>query len=143
MMGVIVQLIPLTPPHPPVVCNTMWALTAFTADNGATRVVQDSHRWGKPTYGGDHPTEPAIMDPGDVLVWNGSLWHAGGANRTDRDRVGIAVNHRSGWIRQLEMVGYSVYQGLIGHIERRSPIDLLADSTSNPDAGTTMVWDRT
>ena len=32
---------------------------------------------------------------------------------------------------------------LIGHIERRSPIDLLADSTSNPDAGTTMVWDRT
>ena len=157
------QLIPLTPPHPPVVCNTMWALTAFTADNGATRVVQDSHRWGKPTYGGDHPTEPAIMDPGDVLVWNGSLWHAGGANRTDRDRVGIAVNYCAGWIRQQEnqqlglapdrvarfprrlqeLVGYSVYQGLIGHIERRSPIDLLADSTSNPDAGTTMVWDRT
>lgn len=163
MMGVIVQLIPLTPPHPPVVCNTMWALTAFTADNGATRVVQDSHRWGKPTYGGDHPTEPAIMDPDGVLVWNGSLWHAGGANRTDRDRVGIAVNYCAGWIRQQEnqqlglapdrvarfprrlqeLVGYSVYQGLIGHIERRSPIDLLADSTSNPDAGTTMVWDRT
>ena len=158
------QLIPLTPPHPPVVCNTMWALTDFTDDNGATRIVRDSHKWGKPTYGGDHPTEPAVMSAGDVLVWNGSLWHAGGANTTDRDRVGIAMNYCAGWVRQQEnqqlglametvagftprlqeLVGYSVYQGLIGHIERHSPAELLdriaPDDERRP---TTLVWDRT
>ena len=33
------QLIPLPKPHPPVVCNSMWALTDFTEANGATRLV--------------------------------------------------------------------------------------------------------
>lgn len=155
------QLIPVPTPHPPVVCNTMWALTDFTPDNGATRIVPGSHRWGKPTYGSEHPTEPAVMSAGDVLVWNGSLWHGGGANRTSSDRVGIAANYCAGWVRQQEnqqlglparlvatfpprlreLVGYSVYQGLIGHIERRSPADLLEESTDDPP--TPMVWDRT
>jgi ectoine hydroxylase-related dioxygenase (phytanoyl-CoA dioxygenase family) len=31
------QIIPLPKPHPPTVCNTMWALTEFTEANGATR----------------------------------------------------------------------------------------------------------
>lgn len=150
------QLIPLESPHPPVVCNTMWALTDFTADNGATRIVAGSHRWRTPDFGSDHETEPALMRAGSVLVWNGSLWHGGGANSTDRDRVGIAVNYCAGWIRQQEnqqlglptslvagfpsrlqeLVGYSVYRGLIGHIERRSPVDLLREGGAH-----TMAWD--
>lgn len=139
------QLIPLTPPHPPVVCNTMWALTDFTEANGATRLVPGSHRRGKPHYGGDYDTVPAEMAAGSVLVWNGSLWHGGGANSTDGDRVGIAMNYCAGWVRQQEnqqlglsaqlvagfdatlrrLVGYGVYNGLIGHIEKRSPAQLL------------------
>jgi ectoine hydroxylase-related dioxygenase (phytanoyl-CoA dioxygenase family) len=139
------QLLPLDGPHPPVVCNTMWALTEFTPENGATRLVPGSHQRGKPVYGGDYDTVAAELRPGDVLIWNGSLWHGGGANVTDADRVGIAANYCAGWIRQQEnqqlglprsvvatfpprlqeLVGYSVYGGLIGHIERRSPADLL------------------
>jgi ectoine hydroxylase-related dioxygenase (phytanoyl-CoA dioxygenase family) len=38
------QLIPLPKPHVSIICNTMWALTDFTADNGATRVVPGSHK---------------------------------------------------------------------------------------------------
>ena len=37
------QLIPLPKPHPPTVCNSMWALTDFTEANGATRLVPGSH----------------------------------------------------------------------------------------------------
>ena len=151
------QLIPLTQPHPPVVCNTMWALTDFTAANGATRLVPGSHRRDKPTFGGDYETVPAEMEAGDVLVWHGSLWHGGGANTTDADRIGIAMNYCAGWVRQQEnqqlglspqlvatfpprlqeLVGYGVYFGLIGHIERRSPADLLAGSGDRAP----MAWD--
>ncbi len=152
------QLVPLTPPHPPVVCNTMWALTPFTDANGATRVVPGSHTQGKPTFGGDYDTVPALMERGDVLVWHGSLWHGGGANTTDTDRVGIAMNYCAGWVRQQEnqqlglapalvatfeprlreLVGYGVYQGLIGHIEKESPEQRLLDV----DGTGGMLWDH-
>lgn len=153
------QLIPLTQPHPPVVCNTMWALTDFTDANGATRLVPGSHRLDKPDFGGDYDTVPAEMRAGDVLVWHGSTWHGGGANTTDSDRIGIAMNYCAGWVRQQEnqqlglspelvstfpprlqeLVGYGVYFGLIGHIERRSPADVLLGT----DRGMSMVWEAT
>src|SRR5580693_5201309 len=74
------QVIPLDKPHRPIVCNSMWALTPFTAANGATRLVPGSHRKTNPEYGGQHDTIPAEMPKGSVLVWDGSLWHGGGAN---------------------------------------------------------------
>jgi ectoine hydroxylase-related dioxygenase (phytanoyl-CoA dioxygenase family) len=165
------QLIPIPKPHPPVVCNTTWAITDFTEANGATRLVPGSHLLDHPDYGADYPTVPAEMAKGSVLVWNGSLWHGGGANRSAARRVGIAMNYCAGYIRQQEnqqlgiprhlarefpprlrrLVGYSIYQGLIGHIDKRDPVTLLddppdADETA-PAGGTgdctgEMVWDR-
>ena len=38
------QLIPLPKPHVPTVCNTMWALTDFTEENGATRIIPGTRR---------------------------------------------------------------------------------------------------
>lgn len=143
------QLIPLPKPHQAIICNTMWAITEFTRDNGATRIIPGSHlRDGSPSpvtrYDGVIPAE---MPRGSVLVYHGSLWHKGGANRTDRSRVGIAMNYCAGFIRQQEnqqlgiprevaqgfsprlreLVGYGVYRMLIGHIDKRSPISLLDD----------------
>jgi len=140
------QLIPLPKPHPPTVCNTMWALTDFTDANGATRLVPGSHLADdNPIFGGDYDTVAAEMPRGSVLVWHGSLWHGGGANHTDERRVGIAMNYCAGYIRQQEnqqlgvppelvatfstrlqqLVGYSVYNGLIGHIDKHDPRNLL------------------
>ena len=94
------QLIPLPKPHPPTVCNTMWALTDFTDANGATRIIPGSHLWDhNPDYGGSYDSIPAEMEAGSVLVWHGSLWHGGGANRTKERRIGIAMNYCAGFIR--------------------------------------------
>ena len=97
------QLIPLARPHNPIICNTMWAITDFTEENGATRVIPGSHLRDEPP----NPLElydsiPAEMAKGSVLVWVGSLWHGGGANNTDQRRVGIAMNYCAGYIRQQE-----------------------------------------
>lgn len=152
------QLIPLPKPHPAIICNTMWAITDFTRENGATRIIPGSHKR-------DRSPDPfekydgviaAEMPRGSVLVYNGSLWHKGGANRTGERRVGIAMNYCAGYLRQQEnqqlgipretarnfaprlreLVGYGVYRQLIGHIDKKSPLALLDE---NVDAR--MVWD--
>jgi ectoine hydroxylase-related dioxygenase (phytanoyl-CoA dioxygenase family) len=151
------QVIPLGKPHAPTVCNTMWALTDFTEANGATRVIPGSHlRDHDPDYGAPYDSIPAEMARGSVLIWHGSLWHGGGANATGEDRIGIAANYCAGFIRQQEnqqlglapdlvttfpprlqeLVGYGIYRGLIGHIDKRTPADVVLDAGADP-----MLWD--
>jgi ectoine hydroxylase-related dioxygenase (phytanoyl-CoA dioxygenase family) len=151
------QLIPIAKPHVATVCNSMWALTDFTEENGATRLVPGTHvADSSPDYGQHYESIAAEMPKGSVLVWHGSLWHGGGANRTTARRVGIAMNYCAGWIRQQEnqqlgiptdiargfsprlreLVGYGIYNGLIGHIDKRSPAELL-----DTGATSSMVWD--
>jgi ectoine hydroxylase-related dioxygenase (phytanoyl-CoA dioxygenase family) len=154
------QLIPLPKPHPPTVCNSMWALTDFTEANGATRIIPGSHLWDHdPEYGHPYDSIAAEMPKGSVLIWHGSLWHGGGANTTDERRVGIAMNYCAGYIRQQEnqqlgltretvesfeprlrqLVGYGVYNMLIGHINKHSPEELLLSAA--PDRAA-IVWDN-
>ena len=142
------QLLPLPKPHVPVVCNSMWALTDFTEANGATRIIPGSHlRDHAPDYGAPYDSIPAEMPRGSVLVWHGSLWHGGGANTTDSRRYGIAMNYCAGWIRQQEnqqlglpletvrgfeprlreLCGFGTYMHLIGHIDKRTPAQVLLD----------------
>jgi ectoine hydroxylase-related dioxygenase (phytanoyl-CoA dioxygenase family) len=150
------QVIPLEKPHAPIVCNSMWALTDFTEANGATRLVPGSHRAPNPEYGGAYETIAAEMPMGSVLLWDGALWHGGGANRTDRRRTGVAMNYCAGFIRQQEnqqlgldprrvrdfsprlqeLVGYGVYRGLIGHIDKTSPAQRL-----NGGGAFRSIWD--
>jgi ectoine hydroxylase-related dioxygenase (phytanoyl-CoA dioxygenase family) len=151
------QLIPLPKPHVPLVCNTIWAITDFTEENGATRLVPGSHRADcSPNPLETHDSIAAEMPAGSVLVYHGSLWHGGGANRTGARRVGIAMNYCAGWVRQQEnqqlgiplevargfsprlreLAGYGVYNHLIGHIDKQSPVALL-----DGDSDARMVWD--
>ena len=151
------QLMPIPKPHPPTVCNTMWALTDFIEANGATRIIPGSHLAdASPDYGSPYESIPAVMARGSVLIWHGSLWHGGGANTTADRRIGLAMNYCAGYVRQQEnqqlgiphkvaagfderlqqLCGYSVYQGLIGHIDKRDPIGLLQGEREH-----SMVWD--
>jgi ectoine hydroxylase-related dioxygenase (phytanoyl-CoA dioxygenase family) len=151
------QAMPLAKPHVPTVCNTMWALTDFTEENGATRLIPGSHLADhSPSYGQHYDSIPAEMAKGSVLIWHGSLWHGGGANRTDARRYGIAMNYCAGWIRQQEnqqlglpldlvasfperlqtLCGFGTYHSIIGHINRQTPAQRFFGA-----APTKMIWD--
>ena len=154
------QVQPLAKPHVATVCNSMWALTDFTEENGATRVVPGSHLWQNPDYFGDQSdieSVPAEMPKGSVLIWHGSTWHGGGANTTDDQiRIGVAMNYCAGFIRQQEnqhlgippeivatfspqlrqLCGFGMYRGLTGNIEKHSPAHLLYG-----DEEETQLWD--
>ena len=75
------------------VCNSIWLLDDFTAENGATRVVPGSHLSAKapqemmadPTA--THPDEVQLLAPaGTVVIFNSHTWHGGTLNKTDKPR---------------------------------------------------------
>jgi ectoine hydroxylase-related dioxygenase (phytanoyl-CoA dioxygenase family) len=152
------QLIPLPKPHPPLICNTIWAITDFTEENGATRLCPGTHLADHSPDPFEHyDSIPAEMPKGGVLIWVGSLWHGGGANTTSERRVGIAMNYCAGYVRQQEnqqlgipietmrrfprrlqeLCGYSIYNGLIGHIDKQHPGKRLLGSEQDAS----LVWD--
>lgn len=82
--------------------NTIWAMTAFTEANGATQVVPGSPHWPEGRQALPEEIGYAEMGRGSVLIYSGSVIHAGGENRTDGDRVGINITYALGWLRQEE-----------------------------------------
>jgi ectoine hydroxylase-related dioxygenase (phytanoyl-CoA dioxygenase family) len=133
-------------PHVPMMVTSMWALTDFTADNGGTRFVPGSHRFAYTPESPDAPIDVEVraleMRAGSVMVFHGSLWHGGGANVTENDhRLGVNVQYCPGFVRQqqnpyfgvppeiastfsdrlLELLGYRLYKGIMGHVDGASP----------------------
>ncbi len=93
---------PVPRPHAPLVANTLIALDDFTVENGATMLVPGSHRWLRMLDPGA-PTVHAVMPAGALLVWDGAVWHGGGANKTaDQIRRSINLNFNCSWLRQQE-----------------------------------------
>lgn len=72
------------------VCNSIWMLDDFTAENGATRMVPRSHTWRRlpdPGITESLPGEELVTGKaGTVVIMNTHIWHGGTANRTDRCR---------------------------------------------------------
>jgi ectoine hydroxylase-related dioxygenase (phytanoyl-CoA dioxygenase family) len=89
---------------PEVDCNAMWAVTDFTAENGATELVPGSHRWEDDRMAADDESVPAEMPKGSVLLYTGQTHHGGGANRSAEVRVGLSVQHSAGWLVQTEFL---------------------------------------
>ncbi len=78
------------------VCNSVWMLDDFTADNGALRVVPGSHRLRRLPAEcvtdplADHPDQVLVTGgAGSVVVINAHAWHAGTANRTAHSRTAL------------------------------------------------------
>ena len=128
--------------------STIWALTDFTEERGATRVVPDSHRTEDEVRYTPDESVPAEMPRGSVVLYLGSTVHGGGENRSDQVRIGINVDYVLGWLRQEEnqyltytldevrtfperiqrLIGYEPGAYALGYVDGgRSPMALLSD----------------
>jgi ectoine hydroxylase-related dioxygenase (phytanoyl-CoA dioxygenase family) len=134
------DIYPVARPHPQLVTNVMWAFDDFTIENGATRLVRGSQHTLLPPPE-DAPVAYAEMPAGSVMIYIGSLWHGGGANRTDTPRLGAAIEYVVSWLRQQEtqllcvppdvartlpkrmreLLGYNIYPPFVGYVDGVHP----------------------
>lgn len=153
-------------PRPAHGLSAFWALDDTTVENGATEVIPGSHLWGDETpEGAARPSDfsephsgPAGEDPGrrddavalvmpagSLALLKGTLWHRGGANRSQRSRLIITPQYCAGWVRPLEtmtlaappavaaqlparaaeLLGYSIHPPFMGYVDGMHPARLL------------------
>jgi ectoine hydroxylase-related dioxygenase (phytanoyl-CoA dioxygenase family) len=136
---------PLPRPHGEIVVNAMWPLCDFTTDNGGTVLLPGTHRWGNEFPTDDTPRITVEMSAGSLLLYSGNLWHGGGANHTDRPRLGVVLHYAASWLRPVEnhvlvvppeqardlpvrlqeLLGYNIREPFIGYVDGRHPRKLL------------------
>ena len=151
-------------PRPALGISAFWAIDDTTELNGSTEVIPGSHLWGEETVegavkpadfankrepNGDSGSRPdavkLAMPAGSLAITKGTLWHRGGANRSDRPRLIITPQYCAGWVRQLEnmclavpaelagklperareLIGYSIHPPFMGHVDGVHPKRLL------------------
>ena len=135
---------PLPRPRKALGAATIWAIDDFTADNGATDIIPASHLWGERR---PDPAErqPVVMPAGSCVFFVGTLWHAGGANRSQQARLAVTAQYCEPWVRPQEaftlsmtrdtvravsedirrMLGYSIHPPFIGQVDGMHPKRLL------------------
>jgi ectoine hydroxylase-related dioxygenase (phytanoyl-CoA dioxygenase family) len=130
----------------------MWAMTDFTEEMGATRVIVGSHLWeDEPSEIDPALTTGAVMRKGSVMIYAGSIYHGGGANRSEVHRIGVNIGYSLAWLRQeenqflacppeiartlpeglLRLMGYQRGAVGLGYVDdMREPLDWLYDLPS-------------
>jgi len=129
-----------------VQCNTIWAMTDFTEENGATRLIPGSQADPVDLGRSIDESVPAEMTKGSCLLYTGKVYHGGGANQSDDVRVGLNVTYNVGWLRQeenqylsvpreiaealdddlLKLMGYRIGAYALGYIDDiRDPLQAL------------------
>ena len=89
-------------PRPNIIVASMWAVSDFRADNGATLLVPGSHKWPADRKAEPGEIERGEMPAGSVLYWMGGLLHGAGENSSQDWRYGVILTYSLGWVRQEE-----------------------------------------
>lgn len=83
--------------------NALHTLDPFTRENGCTRVIPGSQN-----RVFQRQLDPALFEnqavyleapAGAVIAYNGGLWHAGSANRTQKNRRALHLFYSRSWVR--------------------------------------------
>jgi ectoine hydroxylase-related dioxygenase (phytanoyl-CoA dioxygenase family) len=138
------------------VVNVMWALSDFTAGNGATLLWPRGH-CAAPTRSDVASAVAATMPRGSALIYLGSITHCAGANRSNSPRTGLLLSYCLGWLKQYEnaflayppaiakqfpagirdLLGYRIHRPNLGGYERQDPaalFELSSRSLASVDA---------
>ncbi len=126
-------------PHKAFGVSTFWAIDDMTETNGATEIIPGSHKWaddqGISFAQGDGamvknsvdedpaPREDAVkvvMPSGSLMVAKGTLFHRGGANKSDTPRLIVTPQYCPGWARQLENMTLAVPKEIAASLPRRT-----------------------
>ncbi len=137
-------------------CNTIWAMTDFTEENGATRVIPGSQDWPVDFKHSVEETVPVEMTKGSCLLYTGKVYHGGGANRSGSTRTGLNLTYCVAWLRQeenqylscprevaltldddlLQLMGYKIGAYALGYVDDvRDPLDALRGETGSMGFG--------
>lgn len=149
-------------PRPSYGLSAFWAIDDLTETNGATEIIPGSHKWteaerlpfSSPEKLFDRKAHnvnadpfaradsiKAIMPAGSLMIAKGTLYHRGGANKSDRPRLIVTPQYAPGWARQLEnmvlavppeiaktlparvreLIGYSIHGGFMGYVDGMHP----------------------
>ncbi len=147
-------------PRPSLGVSAFWAIDDTTAENGATEILPGSHLWPDDVIDGSvghgdfmrgkaretdagarADIKKIIMPAGSLMLTKGTLWHRGGANKSDAARLIITPQYCPGWTRQLEnmaiavppeiarglpkrareLIGYSIHGPFMGYVDGRHP----------------------
>ena len=123
--------------------NFLFAVDDFTQANGATRLISGSHTWDRDRIPEADDTVFAEMTAGSVLIYFGSVLHAGSANLSDKSRRAIVLSYNLGFLRQSEnltlsipwekmlafpeelqrLLGYQITKPNVGWVEGMEPLE--------------------
>ena len=151
-------------PHDVFGISVFWALDDTTETNGATEVLPYSHQWESPDIVGrledehfeqrsalsEHPEAgidrvKATMKAGSLMIMRSDVWHRGGANQSNEDRLIVTPQYCAGWARPLEtmllavppeivarlpsrtqaLLGYSIHTPFMGYVDGMHPSRVL------------------
>ena len=121
----------------------VWALTDFTLENGATRLVPGSHRWPRDRVAEEHEVARAVMPKGSAALWTGKTLHGLAASQ-DESRTSVTFVFMVDWLtteenqffaippevarglpeRAQQLIGYRASPAL-GWVSDRDPDNLL------------------
>jgi len=161
----------LARPRDPLSLSTFCSISDTTEENGATEIIPGSHKWGsqepeganrsadfKPRLSGqpvggssDHPEMvKATMPAGSLMIAKGTLWHRGGGNSSDGQRLIVTPQYCKGWCRPLEqqllavspdkaarfpkrmqeLLGYNIHPPFMGYVDGMHPSRKLSTGSS-------------
>lgn len=118
--------------------STLWALSDYTEEMGATRVVPGSHNFGPGAEFTQDETVPAEMPRGSVMIYSGKVYHGSGENNSQRVRKALNVDYNVGWLRQEE----NQYLSCPPDIARTLPEEMLRLLGYHVSGGCGWIADR-
>jgi ectoine hydroxylase-related dioxygenase (phytanoyl-CoA dioxygenase family) len=144
-------------PRPAISFTLICAVDDFTAENGATDFIPGSHLWGEPDparTGADVEAalRPAIMPAGAAIIFQGTLIHRGGANRSAAPRLAFTNQYCEPWARTQEnfylgiprdwvarmsprlqsLLGYEIWPPFMGQVTASHPRKALEEGWMPP-----------